>query len=92
MIYATKIRMRPGSRHSQSLTEIDSIYLSGFQSPAFYPKESIHVFLLNNPGAIRVGIPPYPTVISAVSCDGEKYVKSTPNYTGHDNLLSLPRE
>lgn len=84
--------MRPGSRNSQSLTEIDSIYLSGLQSPDFYTKESIHIFLQRNPGTICVGIPPYPTVIPAVSHHGEKYVKSTPNYMGHDNLLSLPRE
>lgn len=92
MFYAIKIRMRPGSRYSQSLTEIDSIYLDGLQSPGFYPKESIHEFLQNNPGTIKVGIHPYPTVVPAVSIYGEKYVKSTPNHTGHDNLLSLPRE
>lgn len=92
MIYATKIRMRPGSRHSQSLTEIDSVYLSGLQASGFYPKESIHGFLQNNPGTIKVGIHPYPTVVPAISIYGEKYVKSTPNHTGRDNLLSLPRE
>lgn len=92
MLYATKIKMRPGSRASQSLTEIDSIYLSGFQSLGFYPKESIHAFLKENPGSIQVGVSPYPTVIPATSIYGEKYVKSTPNAFGRDNLLSLPRE
>ena len=92
MIYAIKIKMRPGSRTSQSLTEIDSIYLSGLPAPGFYPKENIHDFLKRSPGSIEVGISPYPTVIPATSINGEKYVKSTPNTLGHDNLLSLPRE
>ena len=92
MIYATKIRMRPGSRNSQSLTEISHIYLTGLQTPDFYAKEDIHLFLRRRPGTIKVGISPNPTVIPAVSAYGERYVKSTPNYTGHDNLLSLPRE
>ena len=92
MIYATKIKMRPGSRASQALTEIDSIYLSGLQSPGFYTKESIHDFLKERPGFIQVGISPYPEVIPATSIYGEKYVKSIPNAFGRDNLLSLPRE
>lgn len=92
MIYATKIRMRPGSHYSQSLTEIDSVYLSGHPSPGFYPKEDIHDVLLDHPNTIKVGIPPYPDVIPATSPYGEKYVKSAPNAYGYDNLLSLPRE
>ena len=45
MIYATKIRMRPGCGNSWQLTEIDSIYLEGLNKPGFYTKESIHDYL-----------------------------------------------
>lgn len=92
MIYARKIKMRPGSRNSQSLTEISHIYLTGLQTPGFYAKEDIHDVLLDHPNTIKVGIPPYPDVIPATSPYGEKYVKSAPNAYGYDNLLSLPRE
>lgn len=92
MIYATKIRMRPGSHHSQSLTEISHIYLTGLNTAGFYDKEDIHMILQRYPGTIQVGIPPFPNVVPAVSPNGEKYVKSSPNAYGRDNLLSLPRE
>ena len=91
MIYATKVRMQPGCGNSYYLMEIDSIYLSGDNISGLYTKESIHQYLTVYPGTIKVGIPPYPSVIPATSPRGEMYVKSEPNEYGFDNLLSLPQ-
>ena len=89
---ATKIKMRAGCGESNDLTEIDSIYLTGCQDERFYKKEIVHDYVKSNPGTIQVNIPPYPNVIDAISKNGEKYVRSTPNDSKVDNLLSLPRE
>lgn len=91
-MYATKIRMKPGCYSSQDLLEIDSVYIIGCDNPGFYKKSVLHDYLKNNPGAIRVNIEPYPEVIPALSAYGEKYVRSSPNGSTRDNLLSLPRE
>ena len=93
MMYATKLKMQQGCRHSQNLLEIDSIYLDkGCSNPGFYKKAVLYDFLKENPGTIAVGIYPCPKVIPAISPNGEKYVKSSPNDYTHDNLLDLPRE
>lgn len=88
---ATKIKMKPGCGTSNNLLEIDSIYLTGTTQDGFYPKGSVHDFLVKNPGTIQVNIYPYPNVLPATSVNGEKYVKSTPNDSIVDNLLCLPR-
>ncbi len=92
MMYATKIKMQRGCYSSQSLLEIDSIFIEGCTNPGFFKKEGLHDFLKRNPGTIQVNIWPYPNVIPATSSKGEKYVRSTPNDYTHDNLLDLPRE
>lgn len=92
MIYATKIKMRPGCYNSQSLLEIDSIYLAGCSVPGFYKKAAVYDFLKENPGQIKVNVWPNPDVVPVMSVRGEKYVRSTPNGYMHDNLLDLPRE
>lgn len=92
MIYATKVKMKYGSRYSNNLMEIDEIFLDGEGNCSYFKKGVIHDFLKDHPGAVRVNISPYPEVIPAVSVNREKYVKSTPNSHGRDNLLSLPRE
>lgn len=89
---ATKIRMKSGHGTSDSLLEIDSIYLTGCKDDGFYKKDKIYDYLKENPGTIQVDIYPYPNVIPALSPNNEKYVKSTPNSSNKDNLLSLPRE
>ena len=91
MIYATKIRMKPGCGYSWQLTEIDSIYLEGLSQPGLYTKESIHDYLKMYPGTIKVKRNPFPDLIPAVSVYRENYVKSEPNAYGDDNLLCLPR-
>lgn len=91
-MYATKIKMRPGCYYSQSLLEIDSVYIDGCNNPGYFKKETLHDYLKNNPGTIQVNISPYPNVIPATSVYGEKYVRSSPNGSTSDNLLSLPRE
>lgn len=90
-MYASKIKMQRGCYNSQNLLEIDEIYLEGCNTPGFYKKEDIHDHLNNYPGTIQVNIWPYPNVVPATSAYGEKYVRSAPNSSQHDNLLSLPR-
>ena len=89
---ATKIKMKSGFSTSNNLLEIDSIYLTGCNDDGYYKKDKVYDFLVKNPGAIQVDISPYPNLIPALSVNDEKYVKSTPNSTSKDNLLSLPRE
>lgn len=91
-MYATKIKMKQGCYRSNNLLEIDSIYIEGCNNPGFFKKHDLYDFLKKNPGTIQVKIWPYPNVIPAISSNGEKYVRSTPNDYAHDNLLDLPRE
>lgn len=91
MIYATKLKMKAGSRYSDSLLEIDEIYLDGCQTPGFYKKAVVHDFVKANPGSVKVNISPYPNVVPETSKYGEKYVRSAPNKYDHDNLLDLPK-
>ncbi|HWR24183.1 MAG TPA: DUF3892 domain-containing protein [Feifaniaceae bacterium] len=89
---ATKIRMKQGCFYSNDLTEIDEIYLTGSQTEMYYKKEVLHDYVQKNPNSIQVNIPPYPSLIPAVSKRREKYVRSMPNDSANDNLLRLPRE
>lgn len=86
---ATKIRMKSGYQESDNPHEIDSIYLE--EAGIFYKKETVYDYLLKNPKSIYVNIYPYPYLQPAVSVQGEKYVRSTPDSTQKDNLLNLPR-
>ena len=92
MMYATKIKMQRGCYYSQSLLEIDEIYIEGCNNPGFFKKAVIHDYLKAHPNSIQVKIYPYPNVVPAISTKGEKYVRSSPNNSERDNLLSLPRE
>lgn len=89
---ATKIKMKYGCKYSNDLLEIDEIYLSESTANGYYKKEYLHDYLLTRPNSIQVNIYPYPNVIPAESSRGEKYVRSEPDRTKKDNLLSLPRE
>ncbi len=89
---ATKIKMKQNCKTSNNLLEIDSVYLTGCDKEGYYKKESLYDYLNDNPGTIQVNISPYPNLIKALSRDNEKYVKSSPNHLGSDNLLELPRE
>ena len=88
---ATKLKMKTGCSNSNDLLEIDEIYLEGCSNPGFFKKADIHDHVKKNPGSIKVNIYPYPNVIDAISKDHEKYVRSSPDSTTKDNLLSLPR-
>ena len=92
IMYATKIKMQRGCYYSQNLLEIDEIYIEGCDNPGFFKKSVIHEYLKEYPGSIQVKVYPYPEVVPAVSINGEKYVRSSPNSNERDNLLSLPRE
>jgi hypothetical protein len=89
---ATKIKMMAGCGRSNNLLEIDEIYLVGSSPDGYYKKAAVHDYLVQHPGSIQVNIAPYPNCVHAKSPYGEKYVKSTPDYTTKDNLLNLPRE
>lgn len=91
-MYATKNKMQRGCYYSQNLLEIDEIYIEGCDNPGFFKKSVIHEYLKEYPGSIQVKVYPYPEVVPAVSINGEKYVRSSPNSNERDNLLSLPRE
>ncbi|WP_034378069.1 MULTISPECIES: DUF3892 domain-containing protein [unclassified Dehalobacter] len=89
---ATKIKMKTGCGTSNNLLEIDSIYITGSTQDGYYTKAAVHDYVKEHPGTLQVNITPYPNVVHATSVNGEKYVKSTPDYTTKDNLLNLPRE
>ncbi len=89
---AVKIKMKYGCQYSQNLTEIDEIYITGCDNPGYFKKAAIHDYVKSHPGSIQVNIWPNPDVVAATSVNGEKYVRSSANSYGHDNLLSLPRE
>lgn len=91
-MYVTKIKMKPGCYYSTKLVEIDQLYITGCTNEGYFKKEIIHNYVKNNPGSIKVNRSPYPAVIGAISVNGEKYVRSSPNDYTHDNLLDLPRE
>lgn len=91
LINATAIRMKPGCRNSNSLLEIESIFLVGSGNNCLYRKEIIHDFLVNNPGSITVKGYPNTPLVPATSIYGERYVKSKANNSRLDNLLALPR-
>lgn len=88
----TKIKMKTGCYYSSDLTEIDELYVVDCKNPGYFKKAIIHDYVKENPGSIKVNIYPYPNVIDAISANGEKYVRSSPDDYTHDNLLSLPRE
>ena len=84
--------MKTYCNNSLKLEEIKDIKLEGnLENPGWFSKESIHDFIKEKNGEVNVNIYPYPKLI-AVTTQTEKYVKSTPNNYGYDNLLELPRE
>ena len=86
--YATAIKMKNDCFYSNNLLEIDKIFLA---SNGWYPKETIYDYLIQNPSDIKVKNEFGPVLIACKSINGEKYVKSSPNETKSDNLLSLER-
>ncbi|WP_410173086.1 DUF3892 domain-containing protein [Desulfovibrio desulfuricans] len=83
--------MKNGCSNSYNALEISEIYIEGCDNPGYYEKGVLHDYVTNNPGSIQVNISPYPNLVPATSSRGEKYVRSEPNDTQHDNLLKLPR-
>lgn len=88
---ATKIKMKQGCYYSNKLTEIDQIYIEGCSHPGYYYKSAIYDHLKQYPNSIKVNIYPFPSLLPVKSSYGEKFVRSEPNDTPYDNLLSLPR-
>lgn len=91
MLYANKIKMQQGCANSTSTQEIAEIYIDGCNNPGFFPKATLHNYLVKEPNSIKVNISPYPFLVPATSSRNEKYVRSEPNDTTNDNLLKLPR-
>ena len=71
------------------LCEFDLIHLK--ETGMFYKKEAIHDHLLKYPKSICENIYSCLFLQPVVSVRGEKYVRSTPDFTQKDNLLNLPR-
>ena len=88
LYYATHIMMKPGSKNSQNLVEIDQIYI---RDRGWCKKEYLYDYLIQYPKTIVVDIPPRPYLIPALSINHEKYVRSNPDVYKHDDLLDLPR-
>lgn len=92
MIKAVKIRMKQYCNSSMKLEEIKDIKLEGsITNPGWFSKEAVHDFIKYKNGEVNVNIAPYPKLV-AVTTSTDRYVKSTPNKYGFDNLLELPRE
>lgn len=98
MVFATKRRMKPSSTSGlhqnnsldSQLLEIDSLYLQCDEFEGWYEKGMIHDWLKKG-NAAKVSIAPYPELQPMASIfTGEKYVRSAPDGSTHDNLLSLP--
>ena len=98
MVFVTKRRMKPSSTSGlhqnnspdSQLLEIDSLYLQCDEFEGWYEKGMIHDWL-NKGNAAKVNIAPYPELQPMASIfTGEKYVRSAPDGSTHDNLLSLP--
>lgn len=86
---ATKIMMK-SSNSSNSLLEIDSIYID--ELCRLIKKEKLYDKIEYENWKVNVDIGPYyPKVEGVISSSGEKYVKSVPNDSNVDNLLCLPK-
>ena len=85
--------MKQDCEQSNSLEEIDSIYLTapGLEE-GFFKKSVVYDYLHDTKCDIFVNIYPYPKLQPVISKNGEKYVRSTANMYGTDNLLCLPRK
>ena len=87
---ATAIKMK-SNYLTNSLIEIDSIYIEGAGEDRFYKKEELYDKIEYYGWNIQVDRYPYPQLKGAISGNYEKYVRSSPNGTITDNLLELPR-
>ena len=87
---AIKIKMKRNCGDSRNVQDIDSIYIDAANT--YWKKSQVYDYLQKFPKTITVNIAPYPYLISAMSIQGEKYVRSAANGTSKDNLLMLPRE
>ena len=97
MALATRIKMKPSYSNSSvhysledHLLEIDEIYLTAAKLSGWYKKNIVHEYV-DSGNEVFVNISPNPKLIAALSKNNEKYVRSTPNNSTHDNLLNLPR-
>ena len=92
MIKATMIRMKTNCYNSNILEEIKDIKIEGdISNPGWFSKEIVHDFIKNQNATVKVNIYPYPVLVP-VKTSTDKYVRSTPNKYGYDNLLELPRD
>lgn len=85
---ATKIMMK-SSNSSNSLLEIDSIYID--ELCRLIKKEKLYDKIEYENWKVNVDIGPYYPKVEGVIINGEKCVKSVPNDSNVDNLLCLPK-
>ncbi len=90
---AIAIRLNWGCTSPKSCNDISEIRIRDtWGTEDWKAKGVVHDIVKASPGAVQVNIAPYPDLVPATSMYGEKYVRSEPNDTEHDNLLKLPRK
>lgn len=87
---AIAIRLNWGCTSPKSCNEISEIKIrDDLWGTEWKTKAFVHDKVKASPGSIKVNIAPYPDLVPATSIKGEKYVRSEPNDSEHDNLLKL---
>lgn len=91
---AIAIRLNWGCTSPKSCNDISDIKIRDdlWGTEEWKAKAVVHDMVKASPGSIKVNIASYPDLVPATSKNGEKYVRSEPNDSEHDNLLKLPRE
>ena len=87
-----KIKMKPGCLYSNSLSDIQEIFLTGCLDERFYFSGTICGIVKTNPGSVQVDIESFPDVMAVLDANGREYICSQPDDSGVDFLLRLPRE
>ncbi|WP_321301795.1 DUF3892 domain-containing protein [uncultured Sphaerochaeta sp.] len=89
---AIAIRLNSGCTSPKTCNDISEIEIKEGSSSSWKTKAKVYDLVKASPGSIEVDRYPYPDLVPVLSKNDEKYVRSEPNDTEHDNLLKLPQE
>ena len=91
---AIAIRLNRGCTSPKSCNDISEIKIRDAygSTSEWKSKAKVYDLVKASPGSIKVNRDPYPDLVPVKSKNDEKYVRSEPNDTEHDNLLKLPIE
>lgn len=91
---AIAIRLNKGCTSPKSCNDISEIkiYDELWGTTGWKSKADVYDMVTDSPKSIKVNRDPYPYLIPVKSIKNEKYVRSEPNDTVHDNLLELSQE